>query len=281
MRANETRCSAGDLCANCGQALHGKYCSSCGQKKVSGRLTLGSLVIEALAELLAWFQGRLFRTLALMIRSPGELTCEFLRGRRASYIGPVRLFIVTFGVFFFVLTFNQPSGTSPSVEVPEASDAPLSERLEAVAKHLNELADGASSGEMGLSQSQISAMKRYTAIGALLLVPFLAIILKLTDRRRELHLPEHFVFSLHLHTFGILLSIVLEIVPSIVPLPTDLLAIQLLGSGCYFYMLVAFSRIYPGLSFRMRLLQASAVGILYLVAIMFIGVLITCIAFLL
>ena len=44
--------------------------------------------------------SRLWRTLAALLFKPGHLTREFLAGRRARYLPPVRLYLVLSVLFF-------------------------------------------------------------------------------------------------------------------------------------------------------------------------------------
>jgi hypothetical protein len=49
------------------------------------------------------FEGKIWRTLPLLVWNPGRLTREYIDGRRASYVSPIALFLfvvfLTFGVF--------------------------------------------------------------------------------------------------------------------------------------------------------------------------------------
>ncbi|MGH8275723.1 MAG: DUF3667 domain-containing protein [Steroidobacteraceae bacterium] len=55
--------------------------------------------------------SRLWRTLAALLARPGFLTREFLAGRRASYLPPVRLYLVLSVVFFIVASATQSKYT--------------------------------------------------------------------------------------------------------------------------------------------------------------------------
>jgi hypothetical protein len=79
-------------CLNCGASLVGAYCAACGQPAVDLAAPTWHVIREALAEVTD-LDGRMLRTVRALA-SPGRLTVEFLRGRRASYIGPLKLFLL-------------------------------------------------------------------------------------------------------------------------------------------------------------------------------------------
>jgi hypothetical protein len=86
-------------CENCGAALSGRFCASCGQRVEPPVHSLWHFTTVA-TEDLTHADSRLWRTLAALLFKPGFLTREFLRGRRASYLPPVRLYLVLSVAFF-------------------------------------------------------------------------------------------------------------------------------------------------------------------------------------
>lgn len=79
-------------CLNCGAPLDGAYCAACGQQAVDLAAPTWHVVREAVADAMD-VDGRVFRTARALI-TPGRLTVEFLRGRRAPYVGPLKLFVL-------------------------------------------------------------------------------------------------------------------------------------------------------------------------------------------
>ena len=53
------------------------------------------------------FEGKIWRTLPMLARKPGQLTREYIDGRRASYVSPIALFL--FVVFLTFAVFNAVS----------------------------------------------------------------------------------------------------------------------------------------------------------------------------
>lgn len=79
-------------CLSCGAPLVGAYCAACGQRTVDLAAPTWHVLREALADATD-LDGRVLRTLRTAT-VPGRLTAEFLRGRRAPYLGPVKLFLL-------------------------------------------------------------------------------------------------------------------------------------------------------------------------------------------
>ena len=88
-------------CLNCGTPLTGPFCAECGQRDIPPYPSARELVVDAFSEVSGW-DGRFATTLRALIRRPGLLTREFLEGRRARYISPVRLYLVSSLVFFLM-----------------------------------------------------------------------------------------------------------------------------------------------------------------------------------
>lgn len=89
-------------CLNCGTLLVGSHCHSCGQRAHVHR-TLGAFAHDLLHGVLH-FEGKTWRTLPLLVWRPGQLTREYIDGKRARYVSPIALFL--FVVFLSFAVFN-------------------------------------------------------------------------------------------------------------------------------------------------------------------------------
>jgi len=67
--------------------------------------------------------SRLWRTLLALLVKPGFLTREFIEGRRASYLPPVRLYLVL-SVMFFLLAASGGGGSIGVIGAAAPDDAP-------------------------------------------------------------------------------------------------------------------------------------------------------------
>jgi hypothetical protein len=95
------------LCENCGAPVSGRYCASCGQRLEPPLHSLWHFTKIA-TEDLTHADSRVWGTLAALLFRPGRLSAEFLAGRRARYLPPVRLYLVLSVVFFLWAAATQP-----------------------------------------------------------------------------------------------------------------------------------------------------------------------------
>jgi Protein of unknown function (DUF3667) len=97
---------AGQTCDNCGNPVTEQYCGHCGQRvepPVHSLLHFSRVATEDLTHA----DSRLWRTLGTLLFRPGFLTNEFLAGRRARYLPPVRLYLVLSVAFFLFASATQ------------------------------------------------------------------------------------------------------------------------------------------------------------------------------
>jgi hypothetical protein len=94
-------------CANCGAEVTLRFCGACGQRLEPPLHTLWHFAHVA-TEDLTHADSRLWRTLAALLFRPGFLTAEFLAGRRARYLPPLRLYLVVSVLFFLLASAMQP-----------------------------------------------------------------------------------------------------------------------------------------------------------------------------
>ena len=97
--------SAAHPCANCGHPRDARFCPKCGQNDRDYIRSLPPLLGDILKETFE-LDSRIRRTLPPLFLRPGELPSEFSRNRRASYMSPVRLYLFTSILFFFLLSFD-------------------------------------------------------------------------------------------------------------------------------------------------------------------------------
>lgn len=90
----------GTPCANCETPLQGPYCYNCGQLAEGFERSIWHLGVE-LFESFFHFDGRLFQTVPRLAFRPGKLTRDYLDGKRAYQIPPLRMFLIVVLVLFF------------------------------------------------------------------------------------------------------------------------------------------------------------------------------------
>lgn len=224
-------------CLNCGAPLNGAFCSQCGQRDIPPYPSVRELVIDAFWELSGW-DGRFASTVRALVSRPGMLTREFLEGRRARYLSPLRLYLLA-SLLYFVIAAAVPdiSGESAPGGVnikftptPDSTVAGPQRVTDAANKAMKGRASDPDPGKNGAALSaeeKAAALKDIERAPALfrpllrrsiedpagfkrrmlewlprmlfLLLPVFAAIVSLFYRRRKY--PEHLYFAIHLNAF--------------------------------------------------------------------------------
>lgn len=127
-------------CASCGTPATGAFCTHCGQEHARARvLSLREFVAESLDTFVS-FDSKVLRSLVPLVARPGVLTREYLDGRRAPYLSPMKVFVVLNVAFFFLvqvfdpvtaeIALGSPEAVEQVAEARGASTAAFSARLE-------------------------------------------------------------------------------------------------------------------------------------------------------
>jgi hypothetical protein len=88
-------------CLNCGTQVIGSFCHKCGQENIYPKESAWQLVSHFFRDI-THFDGKFFTTLKFLILKPGFLSKEYIIGRRASYVNPVRMYLFTSALFFLI-----------------------------------------------------------------------------------------------------------------------------------------------------------------------------------
>jgi hypothetical protein len=255
LSAAEAPTSVAERCANCDAPLSGPYCSQCGQRHEHGVHSVSHFIGEAFEDL-THADSRLWRTLGALLFHPGFLTREFLEGRRARYLPPVRLYLVLSVAFFViagiltshsrggaVLVEVQPTGTVTSRrlepatpafarqqcgEVPEALPwlGAYGPRFEAAC--VAAIEDGGRSANESVLHDVPRAM--------FLFLPLIGLVMSALYRRPRRHYVEHLLFFVHNHALIFLVLAVYALLGAILPAPVT----AVLGAGLWIYVAVYF-----------------------------------------
>lgn len=89
-------------CRNCGAVLQDRFCPSCGQLGADFQRPVFELVSSSLGDMFA-LDGRLWRTVPALLFRPGWVTRQYLDGKRARFVPPFRLFLLSSLIFFFMV----------------------------------------------------------------------------------------------------------------------------------------------------------------------------------
>lgn len=120
-------------CLNCGAVLVGPYCHNCGQKGESSIKPFKEAFV-AIAENNFNFDSKLINTIIPFIFKPGKLSKEYVQGKRASYIAPIKLYFFCSLVFFGLLSM---SSIKSNMKVNNGNGAKTSIGLSAIADSID------------------------------------------------------------------------------------------------------------------------------------------------
>ena len=216
-----------DHCLNCREPTPEQFCARCGQKNTHYLVSFGELIEELLSELFQ-LDSRIARTVVPFLFRPGKLTNEFVAGRRVQYSSPLRLYLLTSFVYFFVLSMVGPAHVEvhrPSTAAASPSEmAPSWDNLENLSppernqfirqetaeltrygplgrKVQDRLAETAELEPQKISQKLRGGLENKMPRAMFFLLPLFALLLKVFFAGSRKFYVEHLVFALHFHSF--------------------------------------------------------------------------------
>ena len=88
-------------CKNCSTEIEGQFCHFCGQRYHDHKESFGELAYEFVSDFLH-FDSRFFKTVLPLIFQPGKLTKSYNEGKQRSQFHPIRLYLFSSFVYFFL-----------------------------------------------------------------------------------------------------------------------------------------------------------------------------------
>src|SRR5258705_656622 len=79
----------------------GRFCHVCGQENIVPKESFGKLVLHFFYDI-THFDGKFFESVKDLLFRPGFLSKEYIKGRRTSYLNPVRMYVFTSAIFFLI-----------------------------------------------------------------------------------------------------------------------------------------------------------------------------------
>ncbi len=291
-------------CLNCGAPLSGPFCAQCGQRDIPPYPSVRELVVDAFWELSGW-DGRFVSTVRELVRHPGMLTREFLEGRRARYLSPLRLYLLA-SLLYFVIAASVPdvrlaSGKSPIFiglkPAPTGTAPSAPERVANAADRAIHTRDQNVDVDLGSQGKPLSAEEKAAALKDIERAPAVARpflrravadpnglrrgILETMPRMlfvllpvfaaivalfyRRRKYPEHLYFAIHLHAFVFLALSIVAVLKFTRSAP--LVAVAGLTAALWIpsYATLAFRRTYGG-GVIATLAKEVGIGVIYLAA---------------
>lgn len=107
----------GGACLNCGTQLVGDFCHNCGQPAHIHRTLMA--IWHDLAHGVLHFEGKIWRTLPLLLLKPGQLTRRYIHGERARFVSPMALFLFSVFLMFAVIQAIGAHLETPHIDTAE------------------------------------------------------------------------------------------------------------------------------------------------------------------
>lgn len=190
-------------CLNCGNPLHGHYCSHCGQRGNIERLNWKSFGEEVL-HFFTHVEKGFLKTSLLLFHKPGKLCMEYLSGKRRSYHKPVSFLLIW--ITIFLLAYN-------------------------LAIHLRHFALPEQKGLFDATTA--SVISRYRSIIELLILPFTAFVSWLVVARPGLNYIETVCIGFYLSAMLFMLLTLQYVVATVFGLNYRSASFDLVITGIY------------------------------------------------
>jgi hypothetical protein len=203
-------------CASCGQPLTHAYCGHCGEEALDrSKLTARYFLTRTVPNEILNLDGKIWRTLLLLLFRPGFLALEYVKGRRRPYVNPLRVLIVA--IVAYVLATQGGTSFTFNLGPMQLSTAPtgtLGRSMQATMQQVDRFGILESMfterfGPVADASDQVETRFNRTLNGFATPLSFTAVFLvALTlytwfHRRRPLYV-EHAVFSMHYYSFLLL-----------------------------------------------------------------------------
>jgi hypothetical protein len=195
-------------CPSCGQPRLYRFCGTCGERAVEpDELSFRRFIRLFAEEVVPGLDdggdatarrvgGRIYRTVYTLVRYPGQLTADYIAGRRRPYLKPIQVFL-TISVIFFLFGHNYFQFRLRGYEF-----VPLfGQTASAVAAQQQRMRLTPAQYEQRFND-RLEAQKK--AVMALTVPLFALGVMPLFRRRRY---GEHLVFSIHFFALQLLFMI--------------------------------------------------------------------------
>jgi hypothetical protein len=218
--------AAPDRCLNCGAAVSQNFCAVCGQETRLHVPSVREFFHEFIGHYIA-LEGKLWKTLALLILRPGRLSADYIAGKRTRYVQPLRVYLSLSILFFALLKFGPhelikvqphasvaPNALAITDKPPDADTVHLSTKLgqfnPAWEARLRQVAAMPQGEALALVKSKFFA---YVPYAMFCIMPLFAFYLKLLYLGSGRRYGEHMLFALHTSAFAFLLLGLIWVIP--------------------------------------------------------------------
>jgi Protein of unknown function (DUF3667) len=129
--------SSTSTCLNCSAQVDGPFCRNCGQKTKVHR-TLSAFWHDLIHGVFH-FDGKIWRTLPMLVWHPGQLTRRYVHGERAKFVSPLALFLFCVFVTYASVNSLVPKSFGGEIETPASIAKSLADDQRDAENDLKEL----------------------------------------------------------------------------------------------------------------------------------------------
>lgn len=249
-------------CLNCGAEVEEHFCSRCGQENLELHDNFFHMAVHVVVDYFH-FDSKFFRTLIPLFTKPGFLTREYWRGRRASYVPPVRLFIFvtivfmivtgifynrygdrlrrelvkptfTFGGYDSAAIFSMPDTLQVAMLTGAKTMTTGKELKERYAQEFLEV------DKLHASVDFFFSSLKYVTF---LLLPVYALYFKLLYFRRRTYYIDQVIYTMHLQAFVYIIFCVIFLLSLLIPRLYELASLLIL-LVLFLYLMISLHRLY-------------------------------------
>jgi hypothetical protein len=262
---------AAGRCLNCGADLTGAFCAHCGQRAVPADPTVAELAGDVWQEL-SGYDGRVAATFRQLLH-PGRLTVDYLQGKRAHYLSPIKLYL-TVSVLYFLVAAATPITTVTTREVDgpgglkftvtgksgevltDADKAEIASSLNATPWFVRPMLVALNNDPNAFRAKLFDVMPRVFFA----MLPVFAGIVALFYRGHRF--PAALVFAAHLHAFAFLILMVPEASKLLRWAPATAVTAAAAAAALVFYTLAGLRAVYGG-SWPVTVAKAAGIAFVY------------------
>jgi len=241
-------------CSNCGTEFIDTYCHKCGQKKIELKDRSVKAFVVHFTEEFFTFDSKFFRSVKYLFSKPGYLTHEYISGRFVRYVSPLKMYLFTSLICFFVIIKIDPDTYTDLAENSD-NDNTFAEIFNDVRVSKN------------LSENQFrenfnnKVNDLYTPSIFFIMLAF-SFILKLIYVNKHIFYAEHLVFTLHFFSIVLIFSAAATVLKE---MDIDLFNFIVFFLPCI-YLLFSVKRVYHT-KWIYAVISAAIMSLIYVVLI--------------
>lgn len=123
-------------CLNCGHDVEKYYCSYCGQPNYELKENFWTFMSHNIGHYFH-FDSKFFQTLVPLLTKPGQLTLDYIAGKRARHLQPVSMYIFVSIIYFLIVPHTEKHQDRPKTGIYWSNKNELSEKdVESIIKDL-------------------------------------------------------------------------------------------------------------------------------------------------